>query len=531
MSDISAQIVTWNEADRAIGEVVLQRASKNLKPALLAAYQVMDPSLKELPEAVWQDERRKFDYIARGNFPAEYFKQQAVITANIASKSDFVSYLSKTYAAYAAGLAAGLVRERKWSDAKIDVLMLSLMRSVFSDASVVMFDFFRILNEATDKERALVEAERLAVQQERAASAAQTAIAVAALGAGLAKLANGDLTAQIDVPFVGEADELRLAFNAATNKFADIVRQLRQTSGTLKTATGEILSGANDLAERTTRQAAAIEETSAAMEQLSTTVTENAKRANEANTKSNGVATSAAEAGDVMEQSNAAMERISVSSAKISNIIGLIDDIAFQTNLLALNASVEAARAGDAGKGFAVVAVEVRRLAQSAASASSDVKTLIEQSAVEVTAGGKLVADAGQRLASMLLAVRDTASLIQSIAGASQEQAGAISEVTVAVRQMDEMTQHNAALVEEINASIEQTNGQANELDNIVEVFVVENGASAPRTAPRPAAKPAYKPAGKTGNDIKSLQARASGAAKSGGFQGNTALKEDWNEF
>lgn len=184
MPDISSQIVTWTEADRAIGEVVLQRAGKNLKPALLAAYQVMDPSLKELPDNVWQDERRKFDYIARGNFPAQYFEQQAVITKNIASKSDFVSYLSKTYAAYAAGLASGLVRERKWSDAKIDVLMTSLMRSVFSDASVVMYDFFRILNEEADRQRAIVEAERLAVQEERLAKAAEQAQAVAALGAG-----------------------------------------------------------------------------------------------------------------------------------------------------------------------------------------------------------------------------------------------------------------------------------------------------------------------------------------------------------
>ncbi|MBU1305200.1 MAG: methyl-accepting chemotaxis protein [Alphaproteobacteria bacterium] len=484
----------------------------------------MDPSLKDLPENVWQDERRKFDYIARGNFPAQYFEQQAVITKNIASKSDFVSYLSKTYAAYAAGLASGLVRERKWSDAKIDVLMTSLMRSVFSDASVVMYDFFRILNEEADKQRAIVEAERLAVQEERQAKAAEQAKAVAALGAGLSRLADGDLTAHIDTAFTGDLDEVRLAFNAATDKFADIVRQLRETSSALRTATGEILAGANDLAERTTRQAAAIEETSAAMEQLSTTVTDNAKRAGEANSKSNGVAASAEQTGDVMAQSNAAMERISISSAKISNIIGLIDDIAFQTNLLALNASVEAARAGDAGKGFAVVAVEVRRLAQSAASASSDVKSLIEQSAIEVSAGSKLVADAGQRLASMLLAVRDTASLIQSIASASNEQAGAIAEVTVAVRQMDEMTQHNAALVEEINASIEQTNGQANELDNIVEVFVLHETAASTR-------KPAARPAGKTGNDVRAQQARASTAVRSHRTYGNTAIKDDWSAF
>jgi methyl-accepting chemotaxis protein len=172
------------------------------------------------------------------------------------------------------------------------------------------------------------------------------------------------------------------------------------------------------------------------------------------------------------------MERITQSSGKISNIIGLIDDIAFQTNLLALNASVDAARAGDAGKGFAVVAVEVRRLAQSAASASADVKVLIEQSAQEVAGGSKLVSDAAGKLVQMLSAVRDNHEALDAIARASREQASSIEEVTVAVRTMDEMTQHNAALVEETNAAIEQTEAQAVELDRVVDVFKLGNTQS-----------------------------------------------------
>ncbi|HEV7344059.1 MAG TPA: methyl-accepting chemotaxis protein [Devosia sp.] len=167
------------------------------------------------------------------------------------------------------------------------------------------------------------------------------------------------------------------------------------------------------------------------------------------------------------------------SSGKISNIIGLIDDIAFQTNLLALNASVEAARAGDAGKGFAVVAVEVRRLAQSAASASADVKALIEQSAVEVESGSQLVSQAGARLREMLDAVRQNTELVETIAQASGEQAVAIEEVTSAVRTLDEMTQHNAALVEQTNAAIEQTEAQAQGLDEIVDIFVIEEREAA----------------------------------------------------
>lgn len=297
--------------------------------------------------------------------------------------------------------------------------------------------------------------------------------AVNMLGAGLAKLAEGDLTAGIDTTFIGELEEVRIAFNDTVGRFSEIIGRLRQTSRSLKTATGEILSGANDLAERTSRQAAAIEETSAAMEQLSSTIADNARRAETASTKSKAHSAAAEHAGQVMFDANSAMEEITESSARISGIIGLIDDIAFQTNLLALNASVEAARAGDAGKGFAVVAVEVRRLAQSAAEASNEVKALIERSTNEVTSGSKLVSEAASRLKSMLAELRENTYLINGIAQASQEQSIAISQVSTAMRQMDEMTQHNAALVEQTNAAIEQTEVQASHLDQIVEVFVV----------------------------------------------------------
>jgi methyl-accepting chemotaxis protein len=214
------------------------------------------------------------------------------------------------------------------------------------------------------------------------------------------------------------------------------------------------------------------------------------------------------------------MDRITASSGKISNIIGLIDDIAFQTNLLALNASVEAARAGDAGKGFAVVAVEVRRLAQSAASASSDVKALIEQSANEVKGGTKLVSEAATKLSSMLTSIRDNTIALETISQDSRKQAGALKEVTVAVQQMDEMTQHNAALVEQTNAAIEQTEAQAVELDRIVEIFTID---SAPVRA---AAKPA--PAGARG-----IQDKLKAVAGTYLRRGNTAaaIDRDWSEF
>lgn len=342
-------------------------------------------------------------------------------------------------------------------------------------------------------------------------------LAVDALGAGLSSIADGDLTIRIDEVFPSDLEEVRRAFNDTASRFTGIVQQLRETSQALKSATGEILSGTNDLADRTTKQAAAIEETSAAMEQLSNTVSANTQRAEAASQKAAQLSGTAEETGEVMRRSTDAMDRIATSSSKISKIIGMIDDIAFQTNLLALNASVEAARAGDAGKGFAVVAIEVRRLAQSAANASSEVKALIEQSGSEVATGGRLVAEASDKLAAMLDGIRQSAEITHGITEAAREQSSVISEVTAAVRQMDEMTQHNAALVQETNATIEQTEAQAHHLDSIVEVFVTDarRHAATPQAAPQMAVR----------------SARLRPAAPARRAAGNAALKQDWSEF
>ncbi|MGV3573831.1 MAG: methyl-accepting chemotaxis protein [Devosia sp.] len=333
-------------------------------------------------------------------------------------------------------------------------------------------------------------------------------------GEVLSALADANLNKRVEGQYEGAFARLKTNTNAVADRLTEIVGRLRNTSRALKTATGEILSGTNDLAERTTRQAATIEETSAAMEQLASTVQQNAERAGEASKAANALTQAAEEGGAVMSNTTAAMERISGSSASISNIIGMIDDIAFQTNLLALNASVEAARAGEAGKGFAVVAVEVRRLAQSTAEASRDVKQLVEQSGREVASGSQLVVEAAKKLNMMLDMARSSNSLMDGIARDSREQASAIDEVAVAVRQMDEMTQHNAALVEETNAAIEQTEGQASELDSVVEIFRLEGGSvarpAAPRTKPATAAKPAA---------ARYLS------------QGNAAISADWSEF
>ncbi|WIJ26996.1 methyl-accepting chemotaxis protein [Devosia sp. RR2S18] len=374
-----------------------------------------------------------------------------------------------------------------------------------------------------EADRAMSEQERAAVQQAKEREAEDDAAAVEVLAEGLAALASGNLRHRITADLPAKSQRLKDDFNRTAESLNDVVTKLRLTSNELRGATIEIMSGTNDLSDRTTRQTATIEETSATMEQLAVTVMENAGRAQEATKTATSVSQSAEEGGEAMGLATAAMERITTSSAKVSDIIKMIDDIAFQTNLLALNASVEAARAGEAGKGFAVVAIEVRRLAQSAAEASSEVKALIEQSATEVDGGSRLVAKAAEKLVAMLKAARSNTAQMQTIADASREQASSIKEITAAVRQLDEMTQHNAALVEETNAAIAQTDQQATALDRIVEIFRIEAGdprTQLPATAEtRPAALKLAGESKSTRHTHRTLLTN-----------GNAAIDQNWHE-
>jgi methyl-accepting chemotaxis protein len=351
----------------------------------------------------------------------------------------------------------------------ISGVMTAMMKAVLVDVDLAVTVYFDKLTEE-------------AAARDRAAKA-EIERTVQLTGEALQRLADGNLTRRVDAEFAPEFEQIKTDTNAVFQQLEVLVKRLVEASHSLRTATGEILSGANDLSERTTRQAAAIEQTSAAMEQLMHTVTDNAGRAELASSKASAASDLAVEGGRVMDDANAAMDRIAESSDKISNIIGMIDDIAFQTNLLALNASVEAARAGEAGKGFAVVAVEVRRLAQNAAQASHDVKELIDRSSKEVRGGGQLVSDATRKLERIVAAVGENATLMREMAEAGSSQTSAIQQISVAIRQMDEMTQHNAALVEETNAAIEQTEAQAGELDLIVDTFTLSKSPAGTRRA------------------------------------------------
>ncbi len=309
--------------------------------------------------------------------------------------------------------------------------------------------------------------------------------AVEALSQSLRLLSEGNLASRIEGVFPGELEPVRQAFNETVTQLGTIVRQLYQTSSALRAASAEILEGSDNLAARTSRQAAANEDIRSAVSELLAAVAANAERARAAGANARNVATEAAAAGAVMEKANSAMADVAERTSRIASIIGLIDDIAFQTSLLALNASVEAARAGEAGKGFAVVAVEVRRLAQSAATASREIKGLIEQSGDAVTRGVSLVASASESLGAMVGSVEANAQIMADIAQANSEEAAALVQIDSAVGQMDEMTQHNAALAEETNAAIGKTDAQASRLESLVETFSLD-GAGGPMSRRQP---------------------------------------------
>ncbi|MBK1793598.1 hypothetical protein JHL21_03705 [Devosia sp. WQ 349] len=293
----------------------------------------------------------------------------------------------------------------------------------------------------------------------------------------LQSLARADVTLRVEGEFKGVFSDLQDNTNAVAEKLGEIVMQLKQSSNALKDATGEILSGANDLSDRTSRQASTIVGTTSIMAQLAQTVEINEQQANDASSNALAVSQLADEGGKIMQEANQAMLRMTESSQKVGDIVKFIDDIAFQTNLLALNASVEAARAGEAGKSFAVVASEVRRLAQSAGKASGEIKTLIEKSSNDIMGGTKLVADAARTLMTMVETAHANMRVMEAIAQHASGQAISIKDVTSAVKTMDEMTQHNAALVEQMNAAIEQSEAQARELDQIVDIFTTDQSS------------------------------------------------------
>ncbi|MNW80431.1 HAMP domain-containing protein [Janthinobacterium lividum] len=292
------------------------------------------------------------------------------------------------------------------------------------------------------------------------------------------KVADGDLTAQIDASAKDETGQLLQALKDMNTSLLNIVSEVRTGTDSIATSSTEIAAGNQDLSSRTEEQAGSLEETASSMEELTSTVKQNADNARQANQLAASAAQVAVKGGEVVAQVVGTMESINASSNKIVDIISVIDGIAFQTNILALNAAVEAARAGEQGRGFAVVASEVRNLAQRSASAAKEIKTLIGASVEQVNAGSMLVAQAGSTMNDIVDSVQRVSDIITEITAASSEQSVGIDEINRAIGQMDAVTQQNAALVEESAAAAESMQHQAHNLAQVVSVFKL-NGQQA----------------------------------------------------
>ena len=299
----------------------------------------------------------------------------------------------------------------------------------------------------------------------------------------LAALASGDLGFRMHGHYAGDLEAMKADANLTAQRLSDMVLGIRDSANSIHLAAQEIASGNEDLSARTEQQAANLEETAASMEELTSTVRQNADASRDANRLANGAAELAARGGEVMQQVVGTMEQIEQSSRRISDIIALIDGIAFQTNILALNAAVEAARAGEHGRGFAVVASEVRNLAQRSATAAREIKGLITDSVGQISHGVGLVNHAGGTIGEVVGSVRDVAGLVTSISAASGEQSSGIEQVSTSVMHMDAVTQQNAALVEEATAAARALQQQAQQLTAAVAMFQVSADAVATDSA------------------------------------------------
>ena len=303
------------------------------------------------------------------------------------------------------------------------------------------------------------------------------------VGRVLQALSHGDLTQRINKDYPGVFGQLKDNANTTVDNLKEIISQVKDSTGLITTASSEIAQGNADLSQRTEEQASSLEETASSMEELTSTVKQNAENAKQANQLSMSASDIAVKGGHVVNDVVNTMASISASSKKMMDIISVIEGIAFQTNILALNAAVEAARAGEQGRGFAVVAAEVRNLAQRSAAAAKEIKSLIDDSVDKVDNGSKLVDQAGATMTEIVNAVKRVTDIMSEIAAASAEQSAGIGQVNQAVVQMDEVTQQNAALVEEAASAAESMQEQANVLMNVVDTFKLDESKTVSRTA------------------------------------------------
>ncbi|MCZ3379755.1 methyl-accepting chemotaxis protein [Rhizobium sp. AG207R] len=389
-------------------------------------------------------------------------------------------------------------------------------------------DTKRLESEANDQ-RLAAEGERRRSESERNESVALQRHIVSILGQSLAELSKGNLTQRITDDFPGEYAQLKQDFNAALASLEETVHTVNVSVGNIGSGTGEISNSASDLARRTEQQAASLEETAAALNELTAQVNSSAENARTAASSVNAASEDAEHSGEIVQKAIASMHGIEQSSQEVSRIIGVIDEIAFQTNLLALNAGVEAARAGEAGKGFAVVAQEVRELAQRSANAAKEIKTLINASAGQVKEGVDLVGRTGDALHKIAQQVMEINGLIRQISASASEQAIGLKEINSAMNQMDQVTQQNAAMVEETTASSVALAEEAQSLRALVARFrtgrAAQDNASALRGTAQQMRAPVTprRPAAAVSAPARKAIPQTQGA--------NALAQDEWEEF
>ena len=378
------------------------------------------------------------------------------------------------------------------------------------------------LNEEKAAEAKKVEA----MNKRQLAKAEEQANVVQTLAGALKQVAEGDLTSQIADAFPEEYKQLRMDFNASIAELKEALLQIGQKAGSLQAGAGEMSQAASDLSDRTESQAATLETTASAVDQIAATVRQTAEGASDADQAVHKTEDDVAKGGEVVREAVDAMAEIQSSSNQISQITGLIEDIAHQTNLLALNASVEAARAGDSGKGFAVVAQEVRALAQRSSEAASEIKDLIAQSAKQVQTGVALVNQTGQSLEAIVNHISGVKKIVTNIANGAKEQSLGLDEINTAMNQMDHVTQQNVAMVEESTAASRSMSEEANELVGLISKFKMGEPTRmvhtpAVQTEPRraAAAAPLKQMAERMRNNVPQPATAA------------MATNDDWKEF
>ncbi|RUP00726.1 MAG: PAS domain S-box protein [Hyphomicrobium sp.] len=391
---------------------------------------------------------------------------------------------------------------------------------------------FKVVKFATDV-TALEEQRRIADEERERKSAEQHRV-VSSLGSGLRELADGNLTYRLNEAFGAEYEQLRTNFNAAVQTLREVLSGIAENAESVRAGAADMAAASDELSRRTEQQAASLEETTAALNEITSTVKRTADGSKKASDTMTTARSEAEHGGDIVRQAIGAMQQIESSAQKVSQIIGVIDEIAFQTNLLALNAGVEAARAGDAGRGFAVVASEVRALAQRSAEAAKEIKSLISTSTQQVGAGAKLVGETGDALDRIVTRVNEIGDLVAKIASGAEQQAVGLGQINAAIGQMDQGTQQNAAMVEESTAAVHALSKEADSMAGLVGKFDLGASGADPirreleRAAPHAFRKPTPPPARRPQAAAPSSHVSRAAPRKAAVANGADA---DWEEF